>query len=266
MKKKGKIIGIILIVILILMCIVSLILYSLPLTKNYITKLGYAIEVPFFSKIEDKKDHIEENGTNEIINIKSYQEYNADDMGKMLVKGLKKYETENEVYYYNEKDNYTISIDEKNNRKIEFRIFAYDRYKVVTEDEAFEKNPMRFEFGYPLIKIDESGLVNVYENIYKYNLSKIQFTYSFPNGGTYRQNLKDIFQYKYYSIDEFISFYDSLVKINYGEKEETNDYTLYKPKRRDIPRYIEIDYSILICNNKYIFGDKDLEYDEKICE
>ena len=50
---------------------------------------------------------------------------------------------------------------------------------------------------------------------------KIQFTYSFPNGGTYRQNLKDIFQYKYYSIDEFISFYDSLVKINYGEKEET---------------------------------------------
>ena len=60
-------------------------------------------------------------------------------MEEMLSKGLKKYETENEVYYYNEKDNYTISIDEKNNRKIEFRIFAYDRYKIVTEDEAFEK-------------------------------------------------------------------------------------------------------------------------------
>lgn len=266
MKKTGKVIIILFIVILVLMCIVGLIIYSLPVTKNYITKLGYVIEVPFFSTITDKKDYIKENGTNEIINIKSYQEYNSDDMEEMLSKGLKKYETENEVYYYNEKDNYTISIDEKNNRKIEFRIFAYDRYKIVTEDEAFEKNPMRFEFGYPLIRNDESGLVNVYENIYKYNLSKIQFTYSFPNGGTYRQNLKDIFQYKYYSIDEFISFYDSLVKINYGEKEKTNDYILYKPKRRDIPRYIEIDYSILICNNKYIFGDENLQYNESLCK
>ena len=266
MKKIGKIIIIVLIILLILMCIVGLIIYSLPLTKNYTTKLGYVVEVPFFSQVEDKMDHIKDNGTNEIIFIKSYQEYNSDDMEKMLAKGLKKYETENEVYYYNEKENYTISINEKNDRKIEFRVFAYDRYKVVTEDDAFDRNPMRFRFGYPLIRSDESGLVNVYDNIYKYNLSKIQFTYSFPNGGDYLQNLKDIFQYKYYSINEFISFYDRLVKINYGEKEETSDYILYKPKKREIPRYIEIDYSILICNNKYIFGDENLEYNESLCK
>ena len=133
MKKIGKIIIIVLIILLILMCIVGLIIYSLPLTKNYTTKLGYVVEVPFFSQVEDKMDHIKDNGTNEIIFIKSYQEYNSDDMEKMLAKGLKKYETENEVYYYNEKENYTISINERKNLRCQMQFMPKKYWRDLVE-------------------------------------------------------------------------------------------------------------------------------------
>lgn len=82
----------------------------------------------------------------------------------------------------------------------------------------------------------------------------------------YSYSLKDIIQYKYYTIDDIINTYNELVNINYGKKKETDKYILYSPKKRDNSQKLIPGYSILICNNKYIFGNRNLEYSENLCK
>lgn len=114
---------------------------------------------------------------------------------------------------------------------------------------------------------DNSGLVTVYNNIYTYNISNMVFRYQKDsNLKSYSYSFKDVIQYKYYTIDDIINTYEELVKINYGMKKETDKYILYSPKKRDNSQKLIPGYSILICNNKYIFGNRSLEYIESLCE
>lgn len=68
-------------------------------------------------------------------------------------------------------------------------------------------------------RTDNSELVKVYNNIYTYNISNMVFSYKKEsNLNSHSYSLKDVIQYKYYTIDNIINTYDDLVKINYIKK------------------------------------------------
>lgn len=276
MKKKSKHI-LICIAIIILFTFITWVVCRLS-TKNkiYTTQLGYTITVPYFSKIEDRKDPLEkDNGINEKITIVSHQNTSSEEMVKNLVKESKKMqgkikttkssEYEEIVLYYNSQENYTIDIEDQENKKITIRLYKGNRFQTLIEDTKYIDTIDENLIGG--FRTDNSGLVKVYNNIYTYNISDMVFSYKKEsNLNYYSYSLKDIIQYKYYTIDDIINTYNELVNINYGKKKETDKYILYSPKKRDNSQKLIPGYSILICNNKYIFGNRNLEYSENLCK
>lgn len=241
-------------------------MYFLPLARTYKTKLNYNIDVPMFSKIKEKVDSIESNDDNTKITITSYQSSNSTNIIDNFIKEFTKYDEDNGIiYYYNSKEDYSIKIDNIKNgitQIIELSVIKGNKHERIIEDETFYEK-YRFDVNNARVEEDNSGLVNVYENIYKYNLGVIQISY-IPDGHdhNYLYTLKDIFQYKYYKIEDFLNYYDKIVVINYGKKIEGENYILYTPEKR---MYSGINYSILICNNKYIFGSRNLKYSKELC-
>lgn len=274
MKSKNILICIAIVIILVFIAWVACRLS----TKNkiYTTQLGYTITVPFFSKVEDNKDSLEnDNGINEKITIVSHQNTSSKEMEKKLVENLKKMEGEIKitkngryekiVLYYNKQEDYTIHIEDKKKKEIIIRLYKGNRFQTLAEDtKYFDTINENLIGGF---QTDNSGLVTVYNNIYTYNISNMVFRYQKDsNLKSYSYSFKDVIQYKYYTIDDIINTYEELVKINYGMKKETDKYILYSPKKRDNSQKLIPGYSILICNNKYIFGNRSLEYIESLCE
>lgn len=209
------------------------------------------------------------------ITIVSLQNTSSKEMIENLVGKLKKMQGkikttkssryEEIILYYNSQKNYTIAIEEQKNKKITVRLYKGNRFQTLTEDtKYFDTIDENLIGGF---RTDNSGLVKVYNNIYTYNISNMVFSYKKEsNLNSYSYSLKDVIQYKYYTIDDIINTYDDLVKINYGKKKETDKYILYSPKKRDNSQKLIPGYSILICNDKYILGNKNLEYSENLCK
>lgn len=249
MKSKNILICIVIVIILVFIAWVACRLS----TKNkiYTTQLGYTITVPFFSKVEDSKDSLEnDNGINEKITIVSHQNTSSEEMEKKLVENLKKMEGEIKitkngryekiVLYYNKQEDYTIHIEDKKKKEIIIRLYKGNRFQTLTEDtKYFDTINENLIGGF---KTDNSGLVTVYNNIYTYNISDMVFRYQKDsNLKLYSYSLKDVIQYKYYTIDDIINTYEELVKINYGVKKETDKYILYSPQKRDNSQNLFLD-------------------------
>ena len=252
------------IVIIILGVIISIsaLLYFLPFKRTYQTKLGYTIDIPLFSKVTEQIDDYEANDDNEKIVITSYHSKNSLDIINDFLKQCEKnVYSDITTFYYYEKDDFTLKLDKVDEgvfQTIELTLYKGNRYKRALEDDEFWDNykagPNRISY-----ESDNSGLVNIYQNIYTYNISDVTIV-----DGAHYYTILDIFRYNHFTPDYFTSHYENIVKINYGEKEATTDYTLYRPSEERM--YENTNYSLLICNNKYIFGSDTLEYDESLCK
>lgn len=239
-------------------------------SESFETEFGYTINVPYFSTIKENISKDSYGNEYETINIKNYQVLFNDYSLYDNLKRFKKYKYNNKEYYYNKQDDYTIEVysdDKTLIQNIELNIIKGNKYERLIEDEKYQKlkdsNKMRLAW----IKDDSSGLVNVYKNIYKYNIDTIQFydvEKSRQRTNPYYYNLTDLFKYNHMTIDEFISHYEKIVKLNYGQKEVGKNYILYKPVEKRLSG--EMYYSILVCNNKYIFGLSDLKYSKNLCK
>lgn len=263
MKKKLKII--LIIIVLFIFSILSI--YVFPFKRKYVTQFGCKIDVPLLSKVGEKKSRYATLDEQTKLVINSYQSKNSVEVIYNFIKNFKFYKNEYGEYYYNELDDYTIiieNIDKKDNPKIELTVIKGDFYTRRYEDDVYLNKYSLNHVGNVFITSGNEEFVNAYKNIYTYNLKTFWISYR-PYGYDYNYHytIEDTFKYNYHTIDEFLNYYENLVSINYGKKTEEDNYTLYTPVDRIDG---SIRYSILVCNDKYIFGDKNLKYNENLCK
>lgn len=251
-----------------LILIISLSVYLLPFKRKYVTQFGCKIYIPLFSKIEETESNYATLDEQAKIIINSYQSKNSWRVINNFIKNFKFYKDEYREYYYNELDDYTIiieSIEKKDKPRIELTVIKGNYYyKYYNEDEVYFDKFRLSHLGNVFLESGNNGLLKISNNIYTYNLSRFWISYV-PDG--YNRNfhftIEDTFKYNYHTIDEFLDYYEKLVEIHYGKKIEEGNYVLYSPEEARI--HGRMDYSILVCNGKYIFGDKNLEYNENLC-
>lgn len=249
-----------------LILILTLIFNNITGSKmEYETSIGYKLKVPYICDIkESKNETMYENNT--IINMISLNLLNNNYSTKGITDGLQKKELNGVTYYYDKKNDYTIVVEDENKVNIKLSIIKGNKYNNLIEDEKYKKLKESYKMRLAWVKENNSGLKRVYSNIYTYNLELIQFyDYTKVKDGKipYYYNLEDIFKYNHMTISQIINNYNEIVKLNYGKKTKTSNYTLYQPVDKRLSG--EMYYSILVCNNKYIFGSSTLTYSKKIC-
>lgn len=234
-------------------------------TMEYETSIGYKLKVPYISTInESKNETMYEDNT--IINMFSFNLLNNNYSTESLTNGLTKKELNGVTYYYDKTNDYTIVVENEDNIDLKLDIIKGNKYNNLIEDEKYQKLKDSYKMRLAWVKENNSGLKKIYSNIYTYNLELIQFyDYTKVRDGKipYYYNLEDIFKYNHMTISQIINNYNEIVKLNYGKKTKTSKYTLYQPVDKRLSG--EMYYSILVCNNKYIFGSSSLTYSKKIC-